>query len=110
MNFEFDINKSYEIPLITLCNPDFSVITDITNITNLHRKPRFNAVSEVNFDVYKNDFYDSILKNRLLKIQGFGYFVIASVAEINEGISPYKSITAYSYEYTLNSKGANIPS
>ena len=108
MNFEFDINKSYEIPIITLCNPDFSVITDVTNITNLHIKPRFNAVSEVNFDVYKNDFYDFISKNRLLKIQGFGYFVIVSVAETNEGTSPYKSITAYSYEYTLNSKGANI--
>lgn len=108
MNFEFDINKSYEIPLITLCNPDFSVITDITNVTNLHIKPRFNAVSEVNFDVYKNDFYDLISKNRLLKIQGFGYFVIVSVTETNEGTYPYKSITAYSYEYTLNSKGANI--
>ena len=108
MNFEFDINKSYEIPLITLCNPDFSVITDITNITNLHIKPRFNAVSEVNFDLYKNDFYDLISKNRLIKIQGFGYFVIVSVTETNEGTLPYKSITAYSYEYTLNSKGANI--
>lgn len=108
MNFELDINKNYEMPIITLCNPDFSVITDITNITNLHIKPRFNAVSEVNFDVYKNDFYDLISKNRLLKIQGFGYFVIVSVTETNEGTSPYKSITAYSYEYTLNSKGANI--
>lgn len=108
MNFEFDINKSYEIPIITLCNPDFSVITDITNVTNLHIKPRFNAVSEANFDVYKNDFYDLVSKNRLLKIQGFGYFVIVSVTETNEGTSPYKSITAYSYEYTLNSKGANI--
>ena len=108
MNFEFDINKSYETPLITLCNPDFSVITDITNITNLHIKPRFNAVSEVNFDVYKNDFYDLISKNRLLRVQGFGYFVIVSVTETNEGTYPYKSITAYSYEYTLNSKGANI--
>ena len=73
MNFEIDINKNYEIPLITLCNPGFSVITDITNVTNLHIKPRFNAVSEVNFDVYKNDFYDLISKNRLLRIQGFGY-------------------------------------
>ncbi|MBQ6144029.1 MAG: hypothetical protein IJI84_06115 [Clostridia bacterium] len=108
MNFEFDINKSYEIPLITLCNPDFSVITDITNVTNLHIKPRFNAVSEVNFDVCQNNFYDLISKNRLIKIQGFGYFVIVSVAETNEVTSPYKSITAYSYEYTLNSKGANI--
>ena len=108
MNFEFDINKSYEVPIITLCNPDFSVITDITNITNLHIKPRFNAVSEVNFDIYKNDFYDLVSKNRLLKIQGFGYFVIVSVTETNEGTSSYKSITAYSYEYTLNSKGANI--
>lgn len=120
MNFNFDINKNYEIPLITLCNPDKTEIASVSNFKNLHIKPRFNAVSEVNFDIYSKyfdninsetktlSFYELIVKNRLLHIQGFGYFVIVQVSEINEGTTPIKSVTAYSYEYTLNSKGANI--
>lgn len=120
MQFNFDINKNYEIPLITLCNPDRKEIASVTNISNLHIKPRFNAVSEVTFDACSTYFdsinsetkqflhYELISKNRLLHVQGFGYFVIVQVGETNEGTSPIKSVTAYSYEYTLNSKGANI--
>ena len=36
MNFNFDINKNYEIPLITLCNPDRTEISSISNSKNLH--------------------------------------------------------------------------
>ena len=120
MNFNFDINKNYEIPLITLCNPDKTEIASISNFKNLHIKPRFNAVSEISFDIYSKyfdninsetktlPFYELIVKNRLLHIQGFGYFVIVQVSETNEGTTQIKSVTAYSYEYTLNSKGANI--
>lgn len=118
--FSFDLNKNYEIPIITLCNPNRSEIASIANISNLHIKPRFNAVSEVTFDVpgvYLDSstseqkvppYYDLISKNRLLRVQGFGYFVIVQVAETNEGNFPIKSVTAYSYEYTLNSKGTHI--
>jgi len=120
MKFSFDVNKNYEMPLITLCNPDRTEIADISNFLNLHIKPRFNAVSEVTFDAYstyfnsinskikKLPFYELISKNRLLHVQEFGYFVIVQVTETNEGNTPVKSVIAYSYEYTLNSKGANI--
>ncbi len=120
MNFEFNINKNYETPLITLCNPDKTEISSVSNFKNIHIKPRFNAVSEVSFDIYSKyfdninsetktlPFYELIVKNRLLHIQGFGYFVIVQITETNEGNTPIKSVTAYSYEYTLNSKGANI--
>lgn len=64
----------------------------------------------MNSKIKKLPFYELISKNRLLHVQGFGYFVIVQVTETNEGISPVKSVTAYSYEYTLNSKGANITS
>lgn len=120
MQFKFDMNKNYEIPLITLCNPDRTELASISNVSELHIRPRFNAASEVTFDVCgiyfdsinskikQLPFYELISKNRLLNIQGFGYFVIVQVTETNEGITPIKSVTAYSYEYTLNSKGANI--
>ena len=59
MRFSFDINKNYEIPLITLCNPDRKEIASVSNISNLHIKPRFNAVSEVTFDI-SSVYFDSI--------------------------------------------------
>lgn len=120
MQFTFDVNKNYEIPIITLCNPDMTQISDISNISNLHIKPRFNAVSEVSFEVNSvyfdtmtstfktSTYYELISKNRVLHIQGFGYFIIVQTEEINEGTKPYKEITAYSLEYMLNAKGVNI--
>ncbi len=36
MNFEFGINKNYEIPLITLCNPDRTEIASVSNFKSLH--------------------------------------------------------------------------
>ena len=81
MRFSFDINKNYEIPLITLCNPDRKEIASVSNISNLHIKPRFNAVSEVTFDIssvyfdsISNEtktlpYYNLIGKNRLLHIE-----------------------------------------
>ncbi len=59
MQFEFDINKNYEIPLITLCNPDRAELASISNVSELHIRPRFNAVSEVTFDVC-GIYFDSI--------------------------------------------------
>lgn len=120
MQFGFDVNKNFDIPIITLCNPNRDELANLANISNLHIKPRFNAVSEVTFDVYSKfveplsleisnlPYYDYISKNRLLHIVGFGYFVIVQTDETNDGTSPMKSVTAYSYEYTLNSKGVNI--
>lgn len=35
---------------------------------------------------------------------GEKWWVVTSIEEINEGVIPYKNITAYSYEYTLSKK------
>lgn len=35
---------------------------------------------------------------------GAKWWVVTSIEEINEGVIPYKNITAYSYEYTLSKK------
>ena len=120
MEFNFDTKGIYEVPIIALCNPNRIEIAHITNINNLHIRPRFNAVSEVTFEI-RSVYYDTmagenkqvtyynlISKNRLLHIQGFGYFIIVQVNETNEGEVPTKEITAYSYEYMLNAKGVNI--
>ena len=51
MDFTFDITGNYDIPLLTLCNPNKNEIATISNFRNLHIKLRFNAVSELTFDI-----------------------------------------------------------
>ena len=46
MKFTFDINKNYEIPLITLCNPDKTEIAGISNFKNLHIKSLSQYITE----------------------------------------------------------------
>ena len=55
-----------------------------------------------------NPYYDRVIKNKLLHIDGFGYFVIQDYEEAYEDKVHNKAITAYSAEYTLNSKGINL--
>lgn len=55
-----------------------------------------------------NPYYDRIIKNKLLHIDGFGYFVIQDYEEAYEDKVHNKTITAYSAEYILNSKGVNL--
>lgn len=55
-----------------------------------------------------NPYYDRIIKNKLLHIDGFGYFVIQDYEEAYEDKVHNKTITAYSAEYTLNTKGINL--
>lgn len=55
-----------------------------------------------------NPYYDRIIKNKLLHIDGFGYFVIQDYEEAYEDKVHNRDITAYSAEYMLNSKGINL--
>lgn len=55
-----------------------------------------------------NPYYDRVIKNKLLHIDGFGYFVIQDYDEAYEDKVHNKAITAYSAEYMLNSKGVNL--
>ena len=55
-----------------------------------------------------NPYYDRIIKNKLLHIDGFGYFVIQDYEEAYEDKVHNKTITAYSAEYILNGKGVNL--
>ena len=76
--------------------------------------PKWGSCSEVTFTIYKevnstkNFCYDRIKKNKLLHIDGFGYFTIISDDEEFEDKIPHKSIDAYSAEYLLNNKGVNL--
>lgn len=109
MVFTFDVDGRYEYPVLTLANIDRTELAIITQIKNLTITPRFNAVSEMTFTIYKTfDFYDKIVKNRLIHVEGFGWWIIYQTSETFDGGTPSKDISCYSYEYTLNYKGVNL--
>ena len=114
MIFSFDYNNRYEYPVVTLANPDFQELHIIRQLKDLSITPRFNSVSELKFTVYQYydnillPYYDSVLKNKLLHVEGFGWWLIDTATEHNDGGIPYKEVHAYSYEYTINYKGSNL--
>ena len=114
MIFSFDYNNRYEYPVVTLANPDFQELHIIRQLKDLSITPRFNSVSELKFTVYQYydnillPYYDSVLKNKLLHVEGFGWWLIDTATEHNDGGIPYKEVHAYSYEYTINYKGINL--
>lgn len=109
MVFTFDVNGRYEYPVLTLANIDRTELAIITQIKDLTITPRFNAVSEMTFTIYKTfDAYNKITKNRLIHVEGFGWWIIYQTSETFDGGTPSKDVSCYSYEYTLNYKGVNL--
>lgn len=114
MKFTFDGDGRYEYPVIELANPDFEQLYIMEQVKDLVITPRFNSVSEMEFTIYKkyNDidlvYYDLVCKNRLVHAEGFGWWIIDTVTETNDGGVPYKQIHCYSYEYSINYKGINL--
>lgn len=104
----------YEYPSIQLCNPNKSQLFIIEHTKNLTITPRLTSISEVSFSIYKtyNDitlpYYDLVKKNKLIHIDGWGYFVIKNVHETFDAGTLTKEVVCYSYEYVLNNKGINI--
>lgn len=114
INFTFDYNKRYEIPEMTLCNPNKKDLYFIKNIQDLKITMRFLNCSELSFTAYSEingipvPYFSKLEKNRLIHVQGFGYFVIQDYKQNYENRVYSKEITAYSAEYLLNNKGINL--
>ena len=106
---------NYIKPRIFLCEVDKEKICQLTT-TNTKGSFKFNAFSELNFDVSRiyddintgetkvNPFYDKIESPRLILVDNFGYFELQGPELNSDGIQEYKSCLAYSYEYTLSTK------
>lgn len=114
INFTFDYNGRYEIPDMTLCNPNKQEIALITDVKDLKLTLRFLNCSELSFTAYseingtKNQYFSKLEKNRLIHVNGFGYFVINDYEQDYENKIYSKNITAYSAEFLLNNKGINL--
>ena len=122
MKLSFDKFERYELPQVTLCNPNSRAtevdgkitITDtvgvLSNPKEMNLKLNFNAPHELSFDYYrhkssdpiKQSFYDSIYDaiqtDRYVYLTDIGYFVISSVTDSDEDNIDRKSISLKSCE------------
>ena len=109
------LSGNYTKPRIFLCETNKEKIAQLET-TNTNGVFKFNSYSELSFEVgrfyndiitgekFVNPNYDKIEALRLIYLEGFGYFEIQSHDLSADGIKESKSITAYSYEYTLSQK------
>lgn len=122
MKLSFDKFERYELPQVTLCNPNSRAtevdgqitITDtvgvLSNPKGMNLKLNFNAPHELSFDYYrhkstdpiKQSFYDSIYEavqtDRYIYLTDIGYFIISNVADSDENNMDKLSITCKSCE------------
>ena len=111
MYFSFDKFNRYEIPEMVLCNPNFDELDVIVPSAAFKIIPRFNAISELSFEINSGDdvpYFNLITKNRVIHVDGFGYWVIDSAPVESEGFIERKSVHCFSYEYTLTMRNADI--
>ena len=122
MILSFDKFERYELPQVTLCNPNSRAIevdgkitiTDtvgvLSNTKGMNLKLNFNAPHELSFDYYrhkssdpiKQSFYDNIYEaiqtDRYIYLTDVGYFTISSVTDSDEDNIDKKSISLKSCE------------
>ena len=109
----FDVNNLYEQPVMELCNPNKRQLTIYSEVQDLKLTLRFASVSEMAFTIYKDEKrgdmqFELTRKQRLIHVEGIGYFVIVNVNENHDSGTPYKEVTAYSAEFLLNYKPLNV--
>ena len=109
------LSNTYRKPDVYLCEVDKTKICKL-DTSNMQATLKFNSYSELSFEVGRtyndiwtgeikvNPYYDLIEALRLIYVEGFGYFEIQGPELIGDGIKEAKSITTYSYEYTLSQK------
>ena len=122
MKLSFDKFERYEMPQVTLCNPNSRAkevdgeitITDtvgvLSNPKEMSLKLNFNAPHELSFDYYrhkstdpiKQSFYDSIYEaiqtDRYVYLTDIGYFIISNVSDSDEDNIDKQSISLKSCE------------
>src|SRR5258706_367429 len=92
MDVQFDFFGQPEIPFILLCNPDKSELYSLGLAYNTEINLNFNSLSEFKFDFPKSidggttniEAYDYIQNKRLVRIEGYGYFLIIDLCKAFE--------------------------
>lgn len=109
------LSDTYRAPNVVLCQTNKEKICKL-NVTNLEGTFKFNAYSEISFDVPSiycdiitgetkpTPYYDYVEGLRLVYLEGFGYFQLQDPEIDRNGIQEYKHINAYSLEYSLSQR------
>lgn len=105
---QFDSFGNFEIPQITLCNPDGRALGILSNLSDRKMNIRFNDLSDLSFTIRRGaeecrcPVYEQVEPFRYLLVEGIGYFVITDVSVSEEGNDTIKTVEASSCEYELN--------
>lgn len=112
--FSFDYFNQFEIPNISLANPDGTLLYSLGTIFDRKLNLRFNALSTFSFTApaivngSRVDYYDSIDYRRLVNIENIGVFMVTQMELDNDGISEIKKITCQSRECELSFKKMSL--
>lgn len=109
---EFDAYGNFEKPTMVLQNPTGKELYPVTHALDVKVVMRFIGYSDLTFTVpdtfdcgeYKVPYYNLLVQNRQVKVDGYGVFVITGVDEENDGISKKKNITCASLEMIFGTK------
>ena len=111
MSFSFDYYDNLRQSKIFLANPQKQkkYVGMLSGIENENLSLKFNSLHELTFNIheYKNgeytEFYDKIVKMRLIELQYIGWFQIVSAVEKQDGNSKerYKEVKCLSLENEL---------
>lgn len=105
---QFDSFGNFEIPQITLCNPDGRALGILSNLSDRQMNIRFNDLSDLSFTIQRGakecrcPVYEQVEPFRYLLVEGIGYFVITDVSVSEEENDAFKTVEASSCEYELN--------
>lgn len=105
---QFDSFGNFEIPQITLCNPDGRALGILSNLSDRKMNIRFNDLSDLSFTIRRGTedcrcpVYEQVEPFRYLLLEDIGYFIITDVSESEEGGDAFKTVEASSCEYELN--------
>lgn len=110
MIFKYNSMNMLDYPIITYCSQSRKG-KGILNVSKLTMSLMFCETSEMSFEVYSNNpYYDKVVKDRVLKVDNFGYWVISEVSEDDNGQYGTKSVKAYSYDVILSKKNVTLES
>lgn len=105
-----DAYGAAEVPTMLLMKPHGEPIGYLGRYFAPAAEFKFAEPSTIQFYYPKMDngepvpFYDELVKDKLIRIDPFGIFVVASAEEENDGVRAVKSVQLYSREYELAAK------
>lgn len=115
----FDYFNRYEIPPMTLCQPNKEELFALGELSDRKLSLRFNGLSEFSFtaksktlntlgETVDTPYFSYLDYRRLVYIQNIGYFMIVDFPEDSDGFSDTKKVVCKSLEVELNTKRVSL--